>query len=392
VKSSFARSRTNPDRVAKAFKTKISQNPHGGHGEMHRIQYFCIRTFCFCALLVVAGCGFNPVPTGGSTSPITSSSTPPPPTTPSTVTEPSVYVMGDSTGPGPSVLVFPQTASGQTSATLEIQGDQVSLDGAGNVYVLDGSSINEYLANSLNGPPTRSLPLGPGTAVGIVKDVMASSTGEIFVSDGTGIAVFSPQATGNATPVRYILGPIQQAGGAKPAFSPGFIAVDDSDNTYAQNTSDSTIVVFGPKDTGNVVPARTISGPLTRVSGSGNYITGMTTDTVGNLYVVCLCMGTDGTGRYDFGVFEFDPAANGDVAPKRYVSAPKMYPYFGNDSVAVDSAGTIYVSAIYPNFTATSSVPAVFEFSASDSGTVAPLRTVTLDGWTSADSSRIAVH
>ena len=359
---------------------------------MHRIQYFCICTFCFCALLVVAGCSSNPIRTGGNTPPVTKPPTPPPPTTPSSVTEPSVYVMGDSTGPWPSVLVFPQTASGQTSATLEIQGDQVSLDGAGNVYVLEGSSINEYSANSLNGPPTRSLPLGPGTAVSIVKDVMASSTGEIFVSDGTGIAVFSPTATGNATPLRYILGPTQQAGGAKPAFSPGFIAVDSSDNTYAQNTSDSTIVVFGPKDTGNVVPARTISGPLTRVSGSGNYITGMTTDTVGNLYVVCLCMGTDGTGRYDFGVFEFDPAANGNVAPIRYVSAPKMYPYFGNDSVAVDSAGTIYVSAIYPNFTATSSVPAVFEFSASDSGTVAPLKTVTLDGWTSADSSRIAVH
>ena len=108
----------------------------------------------------------------------------------------------------------------------------------------------------------------------------------------------------------------------------------------------------------------------------------MTTDTVGNLYVLCLCAGTDGTGSSDFGVFEFDPAANGNVAPIRYVSAPEMYPYFGNDSVAVDSAGTIYVSAIYPNFTPTSSVPAVFEFSASDSGTVAPLKTVTLTGWT----------
>jgi hypothetical protein len=168
--------------------------------------------------------------------------------------------------------------------------------------------------------------------------------------------------------------------------------VDGSDNLYVQNNSDSTIVVFGPTDTGYAVPARTISGPLTRVSGIGNYITGMSTDTVGNLYVLCLCKGTDGTGRYDFGVFEFDSAANGNVAPIRYVSAPQMYPYFGNDSVAVDSAGTIYVSAIYPNFTPTMSVPAVFEFSASDSGTVTPLKTVTLNRWTDANPSRIAVH
>jgi hypothetical protein len=365
---------------------------------MHRIRYFCTCTFCFCALLVVAGCGSNAIQAGVKTPPVTNPPTPTPtPTTPSSVTEPSVYVMGGPYGiggPGASysILVFPQTASGPTDATLEIQGGQVSLDGAGNVYVLAGSSINEYSANSLNGSPTRSLTVGPGTAVSTVQDVMASSTGEIFVSDGTGIAVFSSTATGNATPLRYILGPAQQAGGAKSAFSPGFIAVDGSDNTYAVNTSDSTIVVFGPTDTGNVVPARTISGPLTRVSGSGNYITGMSTDTVGNLYVLCLCRGTDGTGRYDFGVFEFDPAANGNVAPTRFVTAPEMYPYFGNDGVAVDSAGTIYVSAIYPNFTPTLSMPAVFEFSASDSGTVVPLRTVTLDGWTNADPSRIAVH
>ena len=300
--------------------------------------------------------------------------------------------MGDSTGPGPSVLVFPQTANGETNVTLEIQGGQVSLDGAGNVYVLAGSSINEYSANSLNGSPTRSLTVGPGTEVSTVQDVMASSTGEIFVSDSNGIAVFSPTATGIASPLRYILGPSQSTGGSTSVFSPGFITVDGSDNLYVQNISDSTIVVFGPTDTGHVVPARTISGPLTRVSGSGNYITGMTTDTIGNLYVLCVCMGTDGTGRYDFGVFEFDPAANGNIAPIRYVSAPKMYPFLGNDSVAVDSAGTIYVSAIYPNFTPTLSVPAVFEFSASDSGTVTPLKTVTLIGWTSADSSRIAVH
>jgi sugar lactone lactonase YvrE len=219
---------------------------------------------------------------------------------------------------------------------------------------------------------------------------MASSTGEIYVSDGTGIAVFGPTATGKATPSRYILGPYQTAGGTKPVFSPGLITVDGSDNLYVQNTSDSTIVVFGPTATGNTAPTRNISGPLTRVSGG--WITGMTTDAAGNLYVLCVCLGTDGTGRYVFGVFEFDPAAKGNVAPIRFVTAPEMYPYFGADGVAVDSAGNIYVSAIYPNFTATSSVPAVFEFSASDSGTVAPLRTVTLEGWTDAEPSRIAVH
>jgi hypothetical protein len=126
---------------------------------------------------------------------------------------------------------------------------------------------------------------------------------------------------------------------------------------------------------------------LTRVSGSGNYITGMTTGTAGNLYVLCLCMGTDGTGRYDFGVFEFDPAANGNAAPIRFVTAPEMYPYFYNDGVSVGSEGNIYVSAGTPQ-----GVPTVFEFSSSSSGSVTPSNTVTLDGWTDAEPSRIAVH
>jgi len=353
---------------------------------MHRIQYFCICATCFCTLLVVAGCSSNPTQTssGGNTPPVTNP--PPSPTTaaPSSITEPSVYVMGGA-GASDSILVFPQTANGETSATLKIQGSQVSLDGAGNVYVLAGSSINEYSANSINGSPVRSLTIGPGTSVGTVQDVMASSTGEIFVSDSTGIAVFSPTAAGNASPLRYILGPSQSTEGSTSVFSPGLITVDGSDNLYVQNTSNSTIVVFGPADTGYVVPVRTISGPLTRVSGG--WITGMATDTVGNLYVLCVSKATDGTGRYDFGVFEFDPAANGNVAPTRFVTAPGMYPYFFNDGVAVSTDGTIYVSA-----GSTGGTPTVYEFSSSSSGTVTPSNIVSLQGWTNADPARIAAH
>jgi hypothetical protein len=347
---------------------------------MHSIQHFCARTFCVSALFVAVGCGSNSIRTGGATPPVTNPSPPPPPATPSSVTVPSVYVVGA------SVLVFPQAARGETKATLEIPGAQVSLDQAGNVYVFTGSAINEYSANSLNGPPTRSLSVRSGTAVSNIQDVMASSTGEIFVSNSSGIAVFSPTATGNASPFRNILGPPTTEGrGPESVFSPGFIAVDGSDNLYVQSVSDSTILVFGPTDTGYVVPARTISGPLTRVSGSGNYITGMTTDTAGNLYVLCLCGGIDGTGIGVFGVFEFDPAANGNVAPTRIFTSPEMYPFFYNNGVGVSTDGTIYVSG-----GTNGGIPTVFEFSPSSSGGVT--NTVTLDGWTSADSSRIAVH
>ncbi|WP_348262657.1 hypothetical protein P8935_23060 [Telmatobacter sp. DSM 110680] len=344
---------------------------------MHRIRY-SFRS-CLCALFVVVGCGSNQIQTGTNNPPVTNPPDPPSSTTPSSVTEPSVYVVGS------SVLVFPQTAKGATKATLEIPGAQVSVDEAGNVYVFTGSAINEYLATALNGPPIRSLSVGPGTAVSNVQDVMASSTGEIFVSSSGGVAVFSPTATGNASPSRNILGRPEPTEADIFVFSPGFIAVDGSDQLYVQNTYDSTIEVFGPTDTGYVVPARTISGPLTRVSGSGNYITGMTTDTAGNLYVLCLCGGIDGTGVGEFGVFEFDHAANGNVAPTRIFTSPEMYPFFYNNGVGVSTDGTIYVSG-----GTNGGIPTVFEFSPSSSGGVT--NTVTLAGWTSADSSRIAVH
>jgi len=308
--------------------------------------------------------------------------------------EPSVYVVSDTTS-RTLVLVYPQSTKGAISATLEIPGSEVSVDAVGNIYVLSesGSSINVYSATNPTAPPVRSLPVGPGTKISAVQDVMASATGEIFVSDGIGIAVFSPTATGNADPVRYILGNSQNPDGSSTAITPGFITVDSSDNLYVQNLADSSIVVFGPTDTGNVVPARTIAGPLTDLFGSGGpvqggggpgQVFGMATDTPGNLYVLCPWpLG-------GFGVLEFGPTANGNVAPIRFVTAPGMYPYFVNEGIGVDSAGTIYVSV--GEVVRGVLVPAVFEFSATASGSVIPSAIITSGEWGDAPPSRIAVH
>lgn len=87
-----------------------------------------------------------------------------------------------------------------------------------------------------------------------------SPTGESFVSNGTGIAVFSSSASGNANPVRYIPGATQ----ASAAIIPGTVTVDSQDNLYVQNVTDSTMAVFGPTATGTVVPSRTIGGSADR--------------------------------------------------------------------------------------------------------------------------------
>jgi len=196
--------------------------------------------------------------------------------------------------------------------------------------------------------------------------MVSSAKGEIFVSDGKGIAVFSASAAGNDDPVRYVQGYSQTDGGPSIPITPGVIAVDALDNLYVQNTADSSIVVFGPTDTGSVAPSRTIAGPDARLTSNGSHVMGITTDTAGNLYVLCQCSRPDGTGS-DVGVIEFNPTANGDVAPMRFVGAPEIDSHFPGSGIAVDKAGTIYVSGGVQ----------ILEFSATASGVVAASNSVT---------------
>ncbi len=358
---------------------------------MGRTRYLLSFALCSCGMAVLAGCnGRQPLSsTSGGTTPATN-----PLPTP---TQKNLYVVQAGSDPI-STLVFPIAAGSSSAPSTRIPGSQVSVDGAGNVYTLDQvndpaltdtsivTGINEYSANSLNGAPVRSLPAGPGTKISAVQAMTVSPAGEIFVSDGKGIAVFSPTATGNADPVRYI----QDLGGAEPAaiIWTRFMVVDTSGNLYVGTNSDQLpIVVFGPEDTGPVAPSRTIAGPLTHLGSAGcdgGYaIFGMTLDDPGNLYVLYRCLST--SFAESTAVYEFGPAANGNVAPIRSVTTPGMGPGDTGNGLAVDSAGTIYVSGyvsasnapeLFPNF-----APAIFEFPATASGTVNPSNVLTSPAW-----------
>jgi hypothetical protein len=202
---------------------------------MSRISCLCSFLIGSSGMLFLAGCGANqvaPLASPGWISAGTTSSAPPalPP-----ATQKNIYVVQAGRDPI-STLVFPLTAHGSATPTLEIPGSQVAVDGAGNIYVLDQkgypdftvTSINVYSGDSPTGKPIRSLPVGPGTKISAVRAMTVSPAGEIFVSDFKGIAVFSPTATADADPVRYIqdLG----VGGSTAAASAAFMAVDNADN------------------------------------------------------------------------------------------------------------------------------------------------------------------
>jgi hypothetical protein len=312
---------------------------------------------CSLAILLLPGCSSSgPSPTSTST---TQTTTPSVPSAPAETTR--VYaVVPQYNGYQqlvPTVWLFPASQTGliddNVAGFVEIAGSDVAVDGLGYVYSLSvqGTPGLQVASPSLTGYIALYSSISPAT----VQNMAVSPTGQVFLSDGKGVAVFDDVATGIRN--RYIIGESQSGA----AIVPGNITADGSGNLYVQNTADSSIAIFGPTADGTVVPTRTISGPLARLASNADQVRALTTDASGNLYVLCNCTRSDSTAT-DFGVFEFDPTANGNVAPSRFVTAPQMTPLGTDGSVAVDSAGTIYVDTRTSAATQT-----IFQFSADDS-------------------------
>jgi len=134
------------------------------------------------------------------------------------------------------------------------------------------------------------------------------------------------------------------------------MAVDSSGNLYVgQNSEDQTIIVFSPKDTGIVTPSRTIAGPLThmgRAACNGGYgIFGLEVDDPGNIYALYRCFVERNAPTPPLTVYEFGPTANGNVAPIRSITTPpEVGLYYAGSGLAVDSAGSLYASGSYQDF------------------------------------------
>jgi hypothetical protein len=337
----------------------------------HRFQIVTLSSF---GILLLLGCSSNkPQSIASPTAPTT---TPPPPSSPGIPSVPTggtqIYAVvpgyGVDTDWSPDgVFIFSASAIGVINdevSHLEIAGSHVAVDGAGNIYVLTTQGIQ------VSPPSEPGLPYTTPSFWSIdpssVQDMAVSPTGEIFVSDGKGVAVFAAEANRSASLARYILGQTQATGGATTAIVPSHIAVDANDNLYVQNTVDSSIAVFGPTATGTVSPSRIIAGPLARLASSADDVRALTTDVAGNLYVLCNCTRPDSEAA-DFGVFEFGPTASGNVAPIQFVTSSQMTSFGTDGSIAVDSKGTLYVDTRWP-----SGGQAIFQFSAGASGSVAP--------------------
>jgi DNA-binding beta-propeller fold protein YncE len=191
-----------------------------------------------------------------------------------------------------AIRVFPRTASGDASPSRTIEGPQTRLDNP--LTIALDLVHNEILVDSY------------------------SAGGD----DVPGIVVFARTASGDASPLRTIAGPLTQFG--------TFANIVDLDLTrneiFAQGDDGAGVLVFPRTASGNVAPIRNLTGPSTGL----DWITGLLVDEPNSRIIL-----TQGESNE---ILVFDRLATGDTRPLMRVLGPST----GLDApwgLAVDGSG-----------------------------------------------------
>jgi hypothetical protein len=188
-----------------------------------------------------------------------------------------IYAVLGSIGGPADIAVYSPSASGAATPVRTIntqvssEAEQLAFDSSNNLYV-----------------------------TGVPSPASTSGTNGV-------IAVFSPTATGNATPISQITGT-----NAGPLQSRG-VAVDNSGHIYAaDSTNNGTIYEFAAGANGTPTPLKTITVPASTGLGS---LLDLAVDPVGNVFV-------EGGGNVGFA--RYAPAATGTATPLNIFTSPAL--------------------------------------------------------------------
>ena len=233
------------------------------------------------------------------------------------------------------------------------------------IYVSDSSNvvgrvnrITEYDAYARgDAPPLRTIE-GPHTLLLDPGYLAMDGAGDLFVVNGSpnrqypNIVVFAPGSDGDVAPIRTINFADQ------PAYTGFPIAVDSQGYLYRADQVQSAIEVFAPGANGYPSPIRTISGPNTRLQ---------------NLFSVSLApngdiIATDAAGPSPSGrILEFSADANGDASPKRVIGGSNTLLYLPWHA-EFDAYGNMYINDNYNAY------GNILVFSPGAHGNAAPIR------------------
>ncbi len=248
-----------------------------------------------------------------------------------------------------TLSVFPINANGNAKSLFtetHLNAPQGIAWWGGNLYVANNGndSVTAYPANATGRPEPIITIKGSKTQLNNPSAIALDSSGNIYVlNDGASgdpgiITVYSARSDDDVEPKAVIKGPNARLDGASA------IAVDARGNLYVtvapgDERSEDAVLIFSAGTNGNVSPARTISGPKTRVRLPG----GIAVSPKGFIYVTSQQdKEKDAWGETEILVFPGN--ASGDVAP---LNADGGYcdpaRFFTSGSLAVDSNGRIYL-------------------------------------------------
>ena len=165
-----------------------------------------------------------------------------------------------------------------------------------------------------NAQPIRTI-VGPATGLRTTAGSAFDSGSKLFVSTGyhDSIEVFTPTSDGNVAPLRKIAG-------ANTGLSyPANIAIDPTtNNVWAANVSNDSLTEYGHTDQGNVAPLVTIKGAKTKL----DYPYGIAVDAAGYIYAGN-CQQSVTKPPAVGSILVFAPGASGNVAPVQVITGSR---------------------------------------------------------------------
>ena len=308
----------------------------------------------------VAGC---PTPEPPQATPTPSPSSTPVSTSASLIYEADQY----SKAPGIEgvVNVFDAKANGDAVPLRQIIGTSqynapigVAVDHAGNAYICYNHATDGAVAvysPDANGTATpQRLIQGPSTKMYKCNGVAVDSSGNIYELDSSPnglvpqvVNVFSSGANGDAPPVRQLV--LSSSGCC--------LSVDD--NQYLYFSSGRNINVFGPKQSGNSAPERTIT------MADQNSQLGFLDVVAGSLYV---------QDSYNGYAYVVPASSSGTVTPSRTLNNGYQAGWFFGPIVA-GADGSIYASQVKGG-SAGQNPPQFAVFPPGANGTVTPTQDI----------------
>jgi hypothetical protein len=268
-----------------------------------------------------------------------------------------------------------------TSPTPDTWG-AIATDSIGQVYVV-GSNVSVYspdCAGTAN--PVRAINLGRVTLFFVrsfgVSAIAVDPAGRLYVALTPGnvedapppmVAVYSPTASGAATPIRIL-----QLTNFYPT-GVSDIAVDAAENLYVAGYSRdaaNVIAVYPATASGPSTPSRTIA------LGNDN-VYGVAADSAGNIFA-SVCLGCyDGT---NFAIEKFAPGADGEASPIDIINLTVGSPWtmVGGGPVRLDGAGNIFAWLVLLGPNPGHEGHVLYGFGPTASGSAVPTVQITLAG------------